>query len=81
MHIVEKNLKSNTRFKRSYFDTFENKEAVIPGNLHTRLFIIGVKDNINIMEDFHGTNMSLFQFPSTVNLGANIYYEKFIKVS
>ena len=33
------------------------------------------------MEDYHGTSMSLFQFPSTVNLGEKRCYEKFIKVS
>ena len=74
------NLKSNIGLKRSYFELFKNKEALIPGNLHTRLLIIGVKDN-NIMEDYHGTSMSLFQFPSTVNLGEKRYSEKFIKVS
>ena len=60
-------------------EPFENKKAVISGNLHPRLFTISVKDNISIMEDFHGTNMPLFQFTSTVNLGANIYYENLLK--
>ena len=64
MHIVWKNLKSNTRFKRSYFE-----EAVIPGNLQTLLFTIGAKDKIDknsrctiSKSHYHGNSLSLFNF-------------------
>ena len=67
---------------------FELAEAVIPGNLCTGLFTIGAKDNIDknsrcaiSKSHYHGTSLSLFQFPSTVIFGEERYYEKFVKVS
>ena len=67
---------------------FEHEEAVIPGNLCIGLFIIGAKDNIDKNSrckisklHYHETNLSLFQFPSTVNLGEERYYEKYVKMS
>ena len=66
---------------------FEHEEAIIRGNLRTGLFTIGAKENIDknsrytISKSYHGTSLSLFQFPSTENLGEERYYEKYVKVS
>ena len=67
---------------------FEHKKEVIPGNLRTNfLFTIEAKDNLyensrcTISKSHcHGTSLSLFQFPSTVNPGAERYYEKYEKL-
>ena len=69
-------------------NVFEHEEAIIHGNLRTGLFTIGAKENIDknsrytiSKSYYHGTSLSLFQFPSTENLGEERYYEKYVKVS
>ena len=66
----------------------EQEGAVIPGSLRTGLFTIGAKDNIDknarctvSKSHYHGTSLSLFQFPSTLNNGVERNYEKYVKPS
>ena len=66
---------------------FKHKKQVL-GNLRTNLCTIEAKNNIDknsrcTISKPHcpGTTLSLFQFPSTVNLGVKRYYEKYVKVS
>ena len=67
---------------------FEEEGAVVPGNLRTGLFTIGAKDNIDknarctiSKSHYHGTSLSLFQFPSASNKGLERRYEKYVNVS
>ena len=55
---------------------FEHEEEVIPGNICTRLLIIGAKGNIYKSSKMYNFDITqswnyfgrLFQFPSTLNL-------------
>ena len=67
---------------------FEDEDAIIPGLLRHGLFTIGAKDNVDknarctvSKSHYHGTSMSLFQFPSSFNEGFGRNYQKFVKVS
>ena len=66
---------------------FENDDAVVPGNLRCGLFTIGAKDNIDKNSSctvskfhYHGTSLSLFQFPTYNNPGIERHYEKYVKI-
>ena len=63
---------------------FHDDNAVFLGLLRTELFTIGAKDNIPpctmSKSHYHGTNMSLFQFPSSFNDGFERNYQQFVKV-
>ena len=55
---------------------FEEKGVVVPAQLRRRIFTIGALDNIDhnpssttAQGSFHGTGISLFQFPSSTNVG------------
>ena len=55
---------------------FHDDDAVIPGLIRTGLFMVDAKDNIGknarctvSKSHYHGTSMSLFQFPSSFNEG------------
>ena len=71
---------------------FEHDEAVITGNLCAVLFAIRAKDSIDknskctiSKSHYHGTNLSLFQFPSTAKRDImrknreEERYEKYVK--
>ena len=67
---------------------FEQDDAVIPGNLRKGLFTNGAKDNIDknsrctvSKSPYHGTSLSIFQFPSVSNKGTEKSYEKYAKGS
>ena len=85
MYIVSKNLKRI--LCQATLNIFEHEEVVISNNLRTGLFTIGAKDNIDgnstcaiLKSHYHGTNLSLYPFLSTVNLGEKRYHEKYVKV-
>ena len=55
---------------------FHDKKAVVPAQLRHGLFTIGALDNLDhnpsiatSKGSFHGTGISLFQFPTSVKLG------------
>ena len=57
-------------------ENFLEKGAVVPAQLRLRLFTIGALDNldhnfssITAKGSFHGTGISVFQFPTSSNLG------------
>ena len=83
----ERILRVTQGLSEATLDLFEHEEAVIPGSFHTGLFTNGAKDNIDknsrctiSKSHYHGTSLSLFQFPSTLNFGEE-RYEKYVKVS
>ena len=85
MYIVRKNLKRI--LCEATLNIFEHEEVVISNNLRIGLFTIGEKDNIDgnsrctiLKSHYRGTNLSLYQFFSTVNLGEKRYYEKYVKI-
>ena len=62
-------------------------DAVIPWLHRTGSFMVGAKDNIDknafctiSKSHYHGTSMSLFQFPSSFNDGFQRNYQQFVKV-
>ena len=66
---------------------FHDDDAVIPGLLWTGLFTVGAKDNIDknarctiSKSHYHGTSMSLLQFPSSFNDGFERNYQQFVMV-
>ena len=66
---------------------FRDNDAVIPGLLWAGLFTVGAKDNIDKNAcctiskfHYHGTSMSLFQFPLSFNDGFEKNYQQFVKV-
>ena len=66
---------------------FHDDDAVIPGLFWTRLFTVGAKDNIDknarctiSKSHYHGTSMSLLQFPSSFNDGFERNYQQFVMV-
>ena len=74
-------------FSEASLSLFENDDAVVPGNLRSGLFTIGAKDNIDknsscIVSKFHyhGTSLSLFQFPTYNNPGIERHYEKYVEI-
>ena len=67
-------------------EMFEND--VVPGNMRQGIFTVGAKDNVDkdspcavTKSHYHGTNLSLFQFPSAANNGIERKYEKFVKIN
>ena len=74
-------------FGEALLQLFHDDDAVIPVLLQTWLFTVGAKDNIdknarctNSKSHYHGTTMSLFQFPSSFNGGFERNYQQFVKV-
>ena len=66
---------------------FHDDDAVIPGLLQTGLFTVGSKNNIDknacctiYKFHYHGTSMSLFQFPSSFNNGFKRNYSNLLSV-
>ena len=66
---------------------FYDNEAVIPELLQTGLFTVGAKDNIDknahctiSKSHYHGTSMSLLQFPLSFNDGFERNYQQFVEV-
>ena len=85
MYIVSTNLKRI--LCEATLNIFEHEEVIISDNFPTGLFTIGAKDNTDgnsrctiSKSHYHGTNLSLYQFPSTVNPEEERYYEKYVKV-
>ena len=69
-------------------EMFENDDAVLPGNMRQGIFTVGAKDNVDkdrscivTKSHYHGTSLSLFQFPSAANNGIERKYEKFVKIN
>lgn len=57
-------------------ENFQNKGMVVPAQLRHELFTVGALDNLDhnpssttAKDSFHGTGISLFQFPTVSNLG------------
>ena len=68
-------------------DMFEEDDYVVPGNLRKGIFTIGAKDNVDknssstvTKSHYHGTSLSLFQFPSAVNTGKERKCKKIVKI-
>ena len=81
----ERILRVTLGLSKATLNLSKHKKKVI---LRTSLFTVEAKDNIDknsrctiSKSHCHGISLSLFQFPSTLNLGIEKYYEKYIKVS
>ena len=78
----ERILRVTQGLSESTLNLFEHEEAVIPGNLCTWYLLLKQKktdkNSKYTISHYHGTSLSSFLFPSTVNLGEE-RQEKYVK--